>query len=89
MFALGGVGVNLQRTRGKRKLLVAVEVQLSFQRESLKAVDKELPAEGGNVLLQKVQQEQLAEDDGSIPHHSVKLEIQAQAQTLKVKWCMW
>lgn len=74
-----------QPTRGEGKLLVAVQVQLSFQRQSLEAVDKEFPAEGGNVFLQEVQQQQLAEDDGPIPHDSVKLEIQAQAQTLELQ----
>lgn len=73
------MGTQQLRTSRERELLVAVQVQLSLQRERFKAVDKELPAKSGNVFLQEVQQQELAEDDGPIPHDSVKLEIQAQA----------
>lgn len=32
-----------------------------------------------------MQQQELAEDDGSVPHDSIELEIQAQAQSLQKK----
>lgn len=75
-------------TGGKWKLFVAVQMQLSLQRQGFKAVDKKLPAESGNVFLEKVQQKEFAEDDGSISHNCVELEIQAQAQALQNVKCI-
>lgn len=58
-------------------------MELGLQGERLEPVDKELPAEGRDLLLQVVQHQQLAEDDGPVPHHRVELEVQAQTQALK------
>lgn len=69
-------------TGRKRKLFIAVQVQLRLQRQRLEAVDEELPAQSGNLLLQRVQQQQFAEDDGTVPDHRVELEVQAQTQAL-------
>lgn len=48
------MGTQQLRTSRERELLVAVQVQLSLQRERFKAVDKKLPAKSGNVFLQEV-----------------------------------
>lgn len=58
-------------------------MQLSLQRQRLKAVDEKLPAQSRNVFLQEVQQEKFAENDGPIPDNGVKLEVQTQTQTLQ------
>lgn len=58
-------------------------MQLSFQRKRLESIDKELPAQSRDILLKKMQEQKLAQDCGSIFHHSVKLEVETETQTLE------
>lgn len=66
----------------KRKFFVTIQMQLSLQRKCLKSVDKELPAQSRNILLEKMQEQKLAQYCGSIFNHSVKLEVKTKTQAL-------
>ncbi len=66
----------------ERELFVAVQVQLCLEWERLEAVDEELPAQSGDLLSERVQQQQFAQDDRPVPDHCIKLEVQAQTQAL-------
>ncbi len=66
----------------ERELFVAVQVQLCLEWERLEAVDEELPAQSGDLLSERMQQQQFAQDDRPVPDHCIKLEVQAQTQAL-------
>lgn len=67
----------------ERKVFIAVEMELSLQRERLESIDEELPAESRNLMFERMKQQQFAEDDGPVSDHRIKLKIQTQTQTLE------